>query len=205
MAGSGGLIFGSNEPVIDDAVDGTNYCMGTIFATDADGTIPQIHWRSPTGLPGSFSPAVLPIQAQLWDRATSTIIGTAEFNPLLQGEWEHETVDWHIEAGHDYVISIVTDRYTATSHFFDADIVNGHITAPSSAGRYFELGTSTTPVMPVNQFNNGGYFIDFDFVADDEVPDGPTITVWNGTSEVSATLTVWNGTAEVAAAVDTIV
>jgi hypothetical protein len=39
--------------------------------------------------------------------------------------------------------------------------------------------------------------------ADDVVPEGPTVTVWNGTSEVAVgSVTLWNGTSEVPVNVD---
>lgn len=205
MANVGGVVFGADQPIsTGDAADGTVYCMGTRFTSDVPGNLPQIHWRSPFSLPGSVNAGVLPIQAQLWKRATSTIIATGEFNPLLQGQWEHEIVTgWNIEADFEYIVSIVTDRYVATSGYFTSAVVNGHITAPDQAGYFHDLGPgSTVPVMPDNQFGAGGYFIDFDFVP---ASAGPTLTVWNGTTEVSTTISVWDGTSEVSASLDSIV
>lgn len=204
MADVGGVIYGADQPIsTGDAADGTVYCMGTRFVSDVPGNIPQIHWRSPFSLPGSVNAGVLPIQAQLWRRPTTEIVGTGEFNPLLLGQWEHDLVDWDIEADIEYIVSVVTDRYVATAGYFDVPKVNGHITAPMQAGYFHDLGSgSITPVMPDNQYNAGGYFIDIDFVP---ASAGPTLKVWDGTTEVSTTISVWNGTSEVSASLDSIV
>ena len=35
-------------------------------------------------------------------------------------------------------------------------------------------------------------------------PAGPTVTIWNGTSEIATTLKVWNGTTEIDASVSSV-
>lgn len=208
MANVGGLIFGSDEPQSIDSADNTTYCMGTLFTSDIDGKIPQIHWRSPLNVPGAWNASVLPIQAQLWRRLTTTIVGTAEFTPILGNQWEHELVDWDITANTEYIFSIVTDRYTAYPEYFLTGKTNGHITAPPQAGMFNELGSAKTffpPAMPTTQYRSGAYFLDFDFVAAGSEPSGPSFKVWNGSAEVPATVKLWNGSAEVPVSLSAII
>jgi hypothetical protein len=203
MANVGGVVFGTDVPATVDNADGTTYCMGTRFSSDADGKISQVHWRVPTNSPGAVNASVLPIQVQLWKRATTSLVASGTFSALTLGEWNHLLVNWPIEADVDYICSAVIDRYAATSHYFDTSKTNGHITAPAQAGMFVDLGpTGTTPVMPNTQFNGGGYFIDFDFAVNST---GPTFAVWNGSAEVPATVKLWDGSSEVAVAFDSIV
>ena len=204
MANVGGLIFGSDQPEVDDGADNTTYCMGTKFSSDIAGKITQIHWRSPLNSPGGYNSAVLPIKAQLWKFDENAIVGSGTFTSLLGNQWEHLTVDWDIEPGVNYMYSIITDRYTATPHYFDSPITSGHITAPTSAGKFRDQGISIElTVPPSDSFNAGGYFLDFDFVP---ASSGLLVSVWNGTSELEVeSVSVWNGTSEVPAVVDSVV
>jgi len=207
MANVGGLIFGADQPVSDDASDNTTYCIGTRFRSDVAGSIPQVHWRMPNNYPGTLNHDVIPIKAQLWRVATSTVIATAQFDDLFLGEWNHYAVTgWNINADEDYIFSVVTDRYTASPGYFPVNYTNGHITAIAQAGRFHDYNQSVglvTPIMPTDQYNSGGYFLDIDFIPESS---GQLVSVWNGSAELPVgNISVWNGTSEVPAIIDSVV
>lgn len=189
-------IFGANTPVATDASDGTNYTIGTRFRPDENGFITKARWYGSLTPP---VPGVLPLAAQLWDeRDTSAPIATTTFGSLTSSFWNETDFSTPVlvEAGITYTISVVTNRYTATTHYFDDPITSGHLFAPASAGRFQDITSgSTTPVYPTNAFNAGGYFVDVVYELD-IVPPDVVWYVYNGTSEVAGTVSVWNGVTE---------
>jgi hypothetical protein len=168
-------IFQTDTPSVTDAADGTNYTMGTYFVPAVAGTVTG-RWFAPLSGPAG---GLLPIAAQLWDVALNSIIATGTIpNPLSLGAWNTFTLSTHsLTAGRTYCLSVLTNQYVATAHYFDAAITHGSITAPIQAGHFSNIGISTTPALPdVGSGNNGGYFID------------PLFTASGGTSTVTSDL-----------------
>lgn len=189
-------IFGTNVPATTDASDGTNYTMGTRFRPSEDGFITKARWY------GSITPpvaGVLPLAAQLWDeRDTSAPIATTTFGTLTASVWNETDFSSpvYVQAGITYTISVVTNRYTATTHYFDDPITSGYLFAPAAAGRFQDITSSTTPVYPTNAFNAGGYFVDVVFnLGSPPAPGG--FSVWDGSTEHDGLVTVWNSSSEV--------
>jgi hypothetical protein len=198
-------IFGSNTPALPDNSDGTYYTMGTRFFSDVDGQITEIWYYAPTNSPGA---SVLPMTGQVWDDFTTLMLTNQAFSPLTLGTWNKLVLSPAISivANKEYTVSVVTNRYVATSHFFDDPVVNGHITAPALAGRFTDLGTGGSPLpqYPNGQFNGGAYFIDLTFAP--AGAGGLVVSVWNGTTEVPATsVKFWDGTSETSATVESVV
>lgn len=193
-------IYGSNTPA-SSSLDNTTYCLGTDFSTDVDGTVTTMRWYVSGTAPGSWNPNVSPVKAQLWNRDTASIVASATFGSLTLGAWN--TLDFSapvdITSGVNYCISVVTDSYALTSGFFSSSVVNGHITAPTSAGKFTELGAGVgvtySPALPSSSFNSSGYFIDVLF--DASGAPSTSIFVWDGVDELPADVTVWNGSTEV--------
>ena len=193
----GDTVFGSSVPSRLDSNDGTNYTMGTYFRPSVDATSLAVHWRAPTT---PIGPAVA--QWQVWNIDTSTLITSGTFPYIAWGAWnELALTSLNFVAGVQYCISIVTNRYCATTHFFDSDVTHGIITGPASAGRFTDIGVSTVAVRPTSAFLNGGYFVDMEIQAGSP-PAGPQAYVWDGATEHPASVFVWNGSSEVPATLE---
>lgn len=158
-------IFGTDTPAAPDNNDTTTYTMGTYFTPDVDGTI-DVRWYAPSGTIGSFNAAVLPIQVRLWKVSDGSLLQSGSFSSITAGAWNPAGVSWSVTASTQYCVSVTTDRYTATSHYFDTAKTVGHLTSPIAAGRFKDTGvTNATPTFPDQGFNNGAYFIDPLFTA----------------------------------------
>jgi hypothetical protein len=200
---AGVSIFGTDRPATRDNEDGNNYTLGTFFSLVSNANALKVHWHAPnTPNPGSL----LPVQWQIWNITTSTIIKSGTFpDTLVWGTWNEVPVSaLSFTTGILYGVTVVTDRYTATSHYFDSAVDHPPLHVDVGGGRFHGQGSTTTPIMPDSGFNNGGYFVDIEVVAGSP-PAGLQLSVWNGSAEVGATLSVWNGSAEVPAVLDSIV
>lgn len=91
-------------------------------------------------------------------------------------------------------VYMVLDTFNA-SLGSGVDLTACLLEAASSADTYFD-GNTTNGSWDGTANNSASTLTD--------TPAGPAVSVWNGTSEVSATVTVWNGTTEVTASVDAI-
>lgn len=159
----GDSIFGASTPVSTDNYDGTNYTLGTRFIPQEDGFVTKGRWYAPLTTPSS---EVLPIGVYLWDeRNTSAPIAETTIVSLTTGAWNEADFSSpvYVQGGITYTISVVTNRYTATTHYFDAPITSGYLLAPTSAGRFKDIGSSAIPQYPTDAFNAGGYFVDLVF------------------------------------------
>lgn len=154
----GDNIYGATTPVTANTNDGTRYTLGTNFQVSTGTNLLKIRWYAPSSSPGA---ALLPIKWQLWNVDTSSLVTNGTFGTLTLGAWNEVSPGVALTAGVNYCVSIVTDQYTATTHYFDSSITHGIITAPVAAGKFFDIGnSSTTAVLPTGSFNNGGYFVD---------------------------------------------
>jgi hypothetical protein len=158
-------IFGASTPVVTDATDSDQEInLGTLFKAGIVGTIAGARWFAPTApLSGGFLPTVTLYRFD--SNAAGTVLAQKQMASVTLGAWNTLLFNAPVAILGDpqwYVMAILTNRYTATAHYFDGDVVSGNLTGlAGGAGR--DNGRFTynpTPAYPTSSFNNGGYFID---------------------------------------------
>lgn len=152
-------IFQGDVPSVTDATDGTNYTMGTQFIPNGNWWATKVRWYAPLTSPGA---TLLPVQWQIWDEFTTTILASGVLGSITPGAWNEVALGapLHLTSGKTYIVSGVSDRYTNTGHYFDAGVTRTLLSTPVSAGKFTDIGSSTTPAMPTAQFASGAYFWD---------------------------------------------
>ncbi|GIH07419.1 hypothetical protein Rhe02_54860 [Rhizocola hellebori] len=159
-------IFTNQTPSLTNENDGVPYCLGTVWTSDADGTVTGIRWYFPATLPTSTPTVAL----YSWDsETTGTLLGSGTFVSPTAGTWNTATLDTPaaITATTKYVAVVRTvNRYVATSNFFTGAVTNGHLTAPADSGgvhngKYDDLHNAVnTMIYPQQTINKGCYFVD---------------------------------------------
>jgi hypothetical protein len=157
------LFDATTVPAAFNPYDNTDYNLGTLFSSDADGTIHGARWYFPEGLPDQ------PVVATLysWTSNTAgTALASATFVNTQQG-WNDVlfSAPVSITANTKYVISIWTsDRYTSSVNYFaSAGLTTGHLTSPQDTtgahnGKY--LGGNGSSAYPNNSISGNGYLVD---------------------------------------------
>lgn len=122
------------------------------------------------------------------------------------------------------------DQATDGRVFFHRLLINGgtvdgatqapnlNLTTPFKFTCYGDLFTVSSRPTPADDSLLGTYVLrytattatgsgsdDASVTVNQATPTGPTVKVWNGTSEVTGTVTVWNGTSEVPASIGSVV
>ena len=110
---------------------------------------------------------------KLWDAASRTELASVTGTPTGTAGWFELSLPSPIavKAGTQYVVSYyagANGNYAVTSHFFDAALTSGHLTAPVGAGVFADSG------FPSQAFDNTGYFADVLF---ETIADFPTMVV----------------------------
>jgi len=195
-------IFGSEIPSVDNASDGTAYSLGTRFKPQVNGTITGIRWYFPLSVD-----AVVPVKAGLYYMPTSYLMDQTEFSLSAAPGWNSVDFDTPlvVTAGELYQAAIWTPHHYVATNNYSWPKTSGDLITETPGG-FFTAGEDFA--IPNNSFSNGNYFVDVLFTpeGDEEVSEPLTITIWNGTIEISVGgVVVWDGTTEVPANVDTIV
>jgi len=143
--------------------DGNDINVGTLFSTDAAGSVHGARWYFPDSLPDH------PVTATLYswtDDTTGTPLASVTFSNCQQG-WNEAlfTAPVAISAGNRYVIAVwSSDYYVATAGMFSsADVTNSHLTAPQDSagahnGKY--VSGNGAPAYPTATTGSFGYLAD---------------------------------------------
>lgn len=193
-------MLGSTPPVSHDLSNTVPITLGTRFEPEVPLSMTHYRWY----VPATAQPGGAVVEFSLWDNATETILHTQTYDTSGdEDSFIEVAVDsgpYALSSGVEYTVSVwVPDRFVSTPSVTWTDYgTPGVVTCPSTAGLY--RYNVPEPFYPTDDASSSNYFIDMVY----DVPTGPTVAVWNGTTEVPATVTVWNGTTEVAASVDSI-
>lgn len=195
-------LLGSTPPLSHDLADGVPFTLGTRFNPLVPLRMTDFRWFVPaTAQPGGAS-----VEFSLWDNASQTILLTQEYDttglenqfievPLTDGEYwlSDSTVS-------GYTVTVHTpNRYVSTPSVTWADMGTPDVvTCPQPAGLYNY--NSSVPTYPVDDAGSSSYFIDFVYDL-----DGLRVAVWDGTTETPATITVWNGSSEISGSLSSVV
>ncbi len=147
MAESFSAAFGT--PELPDGNDAVLYVLATEFTTSADGSWTGIEWYAPATDDANNHYII----AYTDGGFTVSKAITPTFGGGLQ------TFNWNtpiaISPGHTYEACVLTQRYTATRHFFDTtDATTTHLTAPHATNGRFKETTPDTAVFPDTIFSN---------------------------------------------------
>jgi hypothetical protein len=146
-----------------DFNDGAAVELGVKFIPSVNGTITGVRFYKQGAMSGTHT-------GRLWTSGGSQIT-SAVFTETASG-WQNVTFSSPVSvtAGTTYVASVTMNdgRYVATSPYFTSDIVNGPLTAPSSASSGGNgVFTSTAGGFPTSSFNSANYWIDVSFFSTD--------------------------------------
>lgn len=133
--------------------------LGTKFRVSVNGFILGIRFYKTTGNTGAHT-------AQLYDKATGTLLGSATFiNESLTG-WQTAVFATPIAvtAGTTYIASYFSPSgfYTATNNYFATSVVNAQMTALADGtdGNNGVYKYTNTPATPINTFQKSNYWVD---------------------------------------------
>lgn len=184
-------LFTVETPSNGDVNDGVEQTLGTVWKSDAAGSVTHGRWYFPATLPAGSIDWVLYL-------TDGTEVARATFSSPVAGTWNQ------VALGSPYsystpdtfmVAAVVTpDRYVATNSFFNvSDLVSGHLTAPATGnvaggnGRF-----SNGDVYPTSTFSGGCYFVDLVFTT---APPDQNVNA----AFISATTTVYQPSASAGA------
>lgn len=130
-------------PALPDNDDTVIYVLATEFFTSTSGSWTGIEWFAP----GTADAINHYIVAYTDSVLTVSKLITPTFGGGLQ------TFNWNtpiaISPGHTYEACVLTQRYSATIHFFDTtDATTTHLTAPHATNGRLHDTTADTPVFP---------------------------------------------------------
>jgi hypothetical protein len=148
-------LFGAQTPVVPDANDNQGtMTLGTRFSSDIAGKITAFRfYRAAT------APTL--VIGGIYRTSTSTLLKQMTYGALSTG-WNTVVLDAPVDiiAGADYVVAYQTNGpYTATTGFFNSQVVNGHLTGKQ--GIYMVGGLASG--YPTGTFQGGCYFVDVEF------------------------------------------
>ena len=164
--GGGETLFTSQVPASPNINTGTTWELGTRFRSDVDGQITAIRFWKGSAETG-------PHVGNLWS-AAGVLLATVTFVSETASGWQQQalTSPVTIAANTNYVVSVSTGptgHYSGTVSFFNAALVNGHLTGLSGGnGVYGNAGA-----FPTGSYSNTSYFRDVVFV-----PTGSVQTDW---------------------------
>ena len=168
---SGQTIFTTQVPAATDTADGVTYELGMKFRTARAGQIVALrHWKSPSETGTHIG--------RIWS-ANGALLTSVTFLGETASGWQTQNLSTplHILANTTYVVSVnVVSHYPFTASGLAASIVNGDLSsvADGSNGVY---GTSGS--FPSSSFQNGNYFRDIVFAAD----NAPSIVKTSGDNQ----------------------
>lgn len=183
-------LFGADEvPVLGDESDGATINLGTLFRSSVPGDVAGGRWFAPRTRTGVTPHLAL---YRYDSEQSGTVLAEMDIVDYLLGSWNTFLFPgWvQVEAGALYVLSVWTDRYTATPGKFAADVVSGNLTGPADVagqrnGRY---EYRAAPAYPTNSFGAAGYLVDPLFPArpverpDDRASSSPRVSAGRSSS-----------------------
>lgn len=139
--------------------------LGVKFIPSVDGTITGVRFYKQGAMSGTHV-------GRLWNNGSGPQITSATFQSETASGWQTVTFGSPVAvtAGTTYVasVSMMDGRYIATTNYFTSNIVNGPLTAPSSAssgGNGVFNGSAGS--YPNNTSGSANYWIDVSFYASD--------------------------------------
>lgn len=159
-------LFSSQVPANAATNDASAVEVGTAFVPAKDGRITAIRFYKGAGNSGTHV-------GRLWS-STGQQLGSVTFTNETPSGWQSATLAQPVTvtAGTTYVVSYLAPQghYAATGGFFNSDLTNGDLTAPSGNNGRYLYGASGG--FPTYSYGATSYFVDVSFVA-----DAPTITL----------------------------
>jgi hypothetical protein len=162
-------LFGNTAPA--GNFTDTGLTLGTRIRFAVAGTITGVRWRFPDILPSGTVQWFVVRYNPADDATPGSSLGSGTFSAPVAGTYVTESfTPVSVAAGDEVVAEVFTpDRYVASAHFFDSNVVSGNLTGPADDavttrhnGR-FAAGAS--PTWPTNGFNATGYHVDVVFAA----------------------------------------
>jgi hypothetical protein len=163
--------------------DYPNGVLGTRFQSEKAGWITALRYYAQAGDNDETT-------LKLWNAASQTELASVSGTPNGTAGWFEVSlpVAVAVTAGTQYVVSYsagANGNYAVTSHFFDAALTSGYLTAPVGAGVFADSG------FPSQSFGNTCYFADvlFETIADfpTMVVEGNGLTIASGDTTPGAT------------------
>lgn len=163
-----------------DFDNGSPIELGVKIIPSVDGVINGVRFYKQGAMAGTHT-------GRLWTSG-GTSLATAVFAGETASGWQEVTFSSPVSvtAGNTYVASVTmaNNNYTATANYFTSDVVNGPLTAPSSAGSGGNGVFNTTGgSFPSSSFNDTNYWIDVSFY-DASQPQVSSVTPTNGSTNV---------------------
>lgn len=158
-------LFTVETPSNSDVNDGVEQTLGTVWESDAAGSVTHGRWRFPdTPAGGSVDWVLYTIGGTEVARATFASVVPGDWNQVALG-----TPYTYSTPGTRMVAAVVTpDRYVATNSFFNvSDLVSGHLTAPATGNVSGGNGRFVNgDAFPTGTFSGGCYFVDLVFTTE---------------------------------------
>jgi hypothetical protein len=160
--------------------------LGVKFIPGVSGSIGGIRFYKQGQMSGTHV-------GHLWTSGGSPL-ATATFSTETASGWQRVSLSTpvNVTAGTTYIASVTMPdaRYIATSGGFNSDVVNGSLTAPSSAssggnGVFNTAGGS----FPTSTFGASNYWVDIEFY-DTDTPNVTTVSPTDGAASVTLGETV---------------
>lgn len=167
--------FLASDATVTGEANAVTYTLGIKFASSVAGTITAVRFWHPATAPTS------PVPNALAYDASGNELARVAFGTLTAG-WNTATFGTPVpvSAGADYTVAVYGGGYARAT--FPA--ASGPLTL---VGGFYTAGTNVYPTTPISPLPS----VDVTFAY-----TGPSITRWDGTTEVPMTLTRWDGSVE---------
>jgi len=148
------LFSASSTPAIASVNDSNAVELGVKFTADANGSISGIRFYKGSQNTGTHI-------ADLWS-LSGALLATATFSNETASGWQEADFasPVAITAGTTYVASYHTNvgEYSATSNYFNSDVVSGDLTAPASGNGLYAYGSGS--MFPAATYRSTNYWVD---------------------------------------------